>query len=81
MIRQIEDNMYSCNNGKMHEKDDWCQIQITQTEFKQLFETLKKLQHCCIPHSTAWCSASECPACISKDLLEAIQTWIKIQAD
>lgn len=63
---------------KNHKKDEWCGISLTEDEMNTFKNILTKLSLCHIPHSSAWCSALECPACLASDFKEAL-LWIGIE--
>ena len=63
-----------------HKKDEWCGIKLTQEELNSFMATLEKLSACCIPHSTAWCSANECPSCVAQDMKAAL-IWIDVMKE
>jgi len=65
-----------CN--KNHKKDEWCGITLTEDEMNIFKSILEKLSVCCIPHSSAYCSANECPACLADDFKQAFN-WISVK--
>lgn len=40
---------------------------------------LKRCLNCCIPHSSSWCSAAECPSCCAEDFMGLLSKGIDLK--
>lgn len=73
MTEERKAGKYTCPNGIVHEKSDWCGLPSFDSETKKsIKDTLQKLlTTCCCPHGWTY-SASECLSCTAKDTIRAL---------